>query len=55
VSEPPIGLKPQWLHIEQRIQEIIEAMARCADVKPVPAAWVAELRDLLQQQGKVQP
>lgn len=47
----PVGLIPQWLHQEQRIKEILEAMHRyVSEGVPVPLEWQKELEILLSVQ-----
>lgn len=41
--KPPLGLMPEYLHKEQRLSEIKEAIQRYLDAqKPVPIQWIAE-------------
>jgi hypothetical protein len=53
-EKPPLGLMPRNIHESQRIGEILEAMQRYNEAgKPIPAAWVEELRDLNQRQHEI--
>lgn len=46
-SRPPIGLKPENLHQQQRALDILEAMERYIHVrKPIPKDWFIELHRL---------
>ena len=51
IKKPPLGLKPRWIHEQQRRQEIISAMERYsnADV-PIPMEWIEELKELSSRQ-----
>jgi hypothetical protein len=47
LRKPPLGLMPRWLHVKMRITDILEAIARYAEVaKEVPPEWLRELDDL---------
>jgi len=51
-KKPPLGLRPQWLVVSERIKEITEAMVRYGkDAKAVPGEWIVELRSLLDWQS----
>lgn len=40
---PPLGLKPRWVHNEQRLREVNEAIQRYrAANKEVPKVWYKE-------------
>lgn len=47
MSKPPIGLKPRFLHREQRITQIKGAIKRylAANMK-IPPEWVEEYNEL---------
>jgi uncharacterized FlaG/YvyC family protein len=47
-EKPPIGLKPRFIHNEQRIHEIVEAMNRYIQVnKQIPIEWIDEYNELV--------
>ena len=47
VVKPPIGLIPRDIHAEQRINAIVSAIGRYAEVGlSFPKEWAEELRDL---------
>ena len=58
---PPLGLLPRNIYGElarqQRILYILAALQRYATfeqgIRPVPAEWIDELRDLFQQESHV--
>ena len=46
--KPPIGLKPKWIHEEERKTEILDAMERYSEAGlPIPKEWIEELRELV--------
>ncbi len=46
-TKPPLGLKPIWVHHEERLQEIKDAIKRYDDAKKdVPAEWINETQTL---------
>lgn len=46
-EKPPLGLKPIWVHHEERLQEIKDAIKRYDDAKKdVPAEWINEAQTL---------
>lgn len=46
-KRPPLGLKPRWLHEEQRIIEIEEAFSRYLEAKTEPPIeWTEEILEL---------
>lgn len=48
MTRPPLGLKPLWLHNEQRLDEIDQAIARYLEAKKeIPQAWVEERNQLI--------
>lgn len=47
-KKPPLGLKPRWIHDSQRVEEILDAIARYTDANmPIPKVWLEELKDLV--------
>ena len=45
--KPPIGLKPRWLHDEQRAADIRDAVKRYAATgKDIPQEWLDEHSEL---------
>ena len=45
---PPLGLKPRYVHDNERLKDIISAMERYSKVlKPIPGVWIDELKDLI--------
>jgi len=43
IEKPPIGLKPKWLHDEQRQKECKEAIERYVNAgRKVPQEWLDE-------------
>lgn len=51
-ERPPIGIKPRYIHDEERKQEIMDAMVRYSNAfKPIPVEWLDELRDLIDYTG----
>lgn len=49
-ERPPLGLKPQIIHSEERFNEIMEAIARYKDagkLKDVPLVWITEAYGLI--------
>lgn len=51
-EKPPIGIKPRYIHDEERKQEIMDAMVRYSNAfKPIPVEWLDELRDLIYCTG----
>ncbi len=47
VEKPPLGLKPFYIHLAERICEIAHAMNRYASVgKPIPNEWLREFQTL---------
>jgi len=50
MEKPPLGLKPRYVHDDQRITEILEAMNRYVTSNQrmkIPHEWTKELGDLL--------
>lgn len=47
-SETPLGLKPRFIHLEQRRDEILRAMQRYARAnKTIPLTWVDEVKEII--------
>src|SRR6476646_7268944 len=50
-TKPPIGLRPRWIHDQDRSLEIIDAARRYAEArKPIPVEWIDEFRELMVAQ-----
>ena len=49
MKRPPIGLKPKWLHDEQRLKDVRDAIVRYynADM-PIPIKWIEEYNELIK-------
>ena len=48
-KQPPVGLKPRWLHEEQRLKEVKEAILRYIDAGvAIPKEWMEEYEELIQ-------
>jgi hypothetical protein len=44
-TKPPLGLKPRWLHEEQRLAEVREALERYEGlIDPPPDEWLGEYK-----------
>lgn len=53
-SIPPVGLIPQWVWIEQRINEIFLAVNRYVEVgKEIPLEWIKEYNKLIKEYNKL--
>lgn len=56
-KKPPLGLRPRFIVIEQRLQEIREAIERCMkynkdeayDMFSIPYEWVEEYDELVSK------
>jgi len=49
VPKPPVGLKPKWLHDEQRLDEIKAAISRYTEKgEPIPQEWIEEYNSLIK-------
>jgi len=47
-EKSPVGLRPRWIVVESRINEIIEAMERYSvNNYVIPQEWLVELSDLI--------
>ena len=52
MSIPPVGIKPRWLHEEERIKELLDAIQRYSEAKlPIPTDWIKELKTLLTKEN----
>lgn len=52
-ERPPLGLRPRYVVVCLRIQEILEAMQRYATApREIPREWVDELADLTEWQRR---
>jgi hypothetical protein len=48
---PPLGVRPQWSWNEQRMEDLLGAMARYAEAgMPANIEWVHELQNLVSEQ-----
>ena len=55
--KPPLGLRPRFIVLEQRLQEIREAIERCMkynqdeayDMFPIPYEWVEEYDEIVSK------
>lgn len=46
-SKPPLGVKPKWLHDEERKQELKKAIERhLVESEAIPIEWVEEYNEL---------
>lgn len=49
-KRPPLGLTPQFIWLEQRLQDIEEAIERRLEVRGfIPAEWITEYNELLSE------
>lgn len=49
-DQPPIGLKPKFIHDEERINEIFAAIQRMVfDKYPIPPEWLEEYNQLVKK------
>ena len=50
-DKPPLGLTPRYIWNTKRMADILDAMKRYSDAqKSIPACWVLELRELINQE-----
>jgi hypothetical protein len=50
-KKPPVGLRPRWLAMKHRTQEILDAMERYSLAgMGVPLEWLVELAILIEDQ-----
>jgi len=48
VKRPPLGLKPKWLHDEQRLAAVTGAISRYTETKKeIPSEWLEEYNYLV--------
>ena len=51
-SRPPLGVKPKWLHDEERREELKFAIERhLAESEEIPVEWVEEYNELTHGGG----
>lgn len=51
---PPIGLEPQWAHIEQRLTDVREAVNRYMNAMyPIPVEWIQEYNELVEKHKQI--
>ena len=51
MMKPPIGLKPKWLHNEQRLNTVKTAMIRYFNTGlKLPIIWIEEYNELIKKQ-----
>lgn len=49
LGKPPLGLKPKWLHDEQRLDEVVAAINRYIEAKKlIPQEWMEEYNLLIK-------
>ena len=49
MSKPPLGLTPRFIWIEQRKQDIIDAVRRYTEAnKEIPTEWINEYNEILK-------
>ena len=49
-KKPPLGVKPRWLHEEQRLQDLGGAIFRyLSDKMPIQIDWVEEYNEILKR------
>ncbi len=53
-KKPPLGVKPRWLHDEQRLQDLGGAIYRyLSDKMPIQTEWIEEYNEILKRmEGK---
>ena len=52
-TKPPLGLVPRFIRDEERVSEILEAIARYNEVgKPVPQEWLDELNEKIRKENR---
>ena len=48
LTEPPIGLEPKKIFMEQRLDYVIQAIERYLEVQcPIPVEWIIEYNELI--------
>jgi hypothetical protein len=51
-KKPPLGIKPRWLHEEQRINAITAAIKRYLEEDvPIPQKWIEEYNELAERKN----
>lgn len=54
LKQPPIGIKPKYIHDEQRFYELKLAIRRFLDASvEIPLEWINEYNDLIDEIKKV--
>lgn len=54
VTESPIGLRPEWHHIEIRLRTIEDVIERCTHAgKAIPEEWLSEHTFLVNRYNEV--
>lgn len=54
ISAPPVGLRPAYIAIEQRLTEIREAVYRyLVSGEDIPDAWIIEWCDLIKLEREI--
>lgn len=49
-KKPPLGVKPRWLHDEQRLQDLGGAIYRyLSDKMPIKIEWVEEYNEIIRR------
>ncbi len=52
ITKPPLGLKPRWLHNEERSVDLAKAIMRYIDAGvALPDEWIDEWNDIVS--GKI--
>ena len=52
-EQPPLGLKPKYMHDEQRLDDITSAIMRYMSVnKEIPEEWIKEYNELCRNLNK---
>ncbi len=50
MNKPPLGLRPQYVYIQERINEILSAMERYTKANMcIPLKWIEELTELVNK------
>jgi hypothetical protein len=54
MNKPPLGVKPRWIHEEQRLQELGRAIYDSLNEKyPIMQEWVEEYNELIKKEKKI--
>lgn len=49
-KKPPLGVKPRWLHEEQRLQDLGGAIFRyLSDKMPIQIDWIEEYNEIIKR------